>query len=104
MNSRKLIKVTFPAILIAGVFFLGPAPDAPEYNRTLPDLPSEPVALQEYIRLREGRHALKKDNEARIVWADSSRAKTPYSIVYLHGFSASQKEGDPVHLRLAKDF
>jgi esterase/lipase len=104
MNSKKLIKVTFPVILIAGIFFLGPAPDAPEYNKTWPDLPTEPVALQEYIRLREARHTLKKDNEARIVWADSTRKKTPYSIVYLHGFSASQKEGDPVHLQLAKEF
>ncbi len=30
--------------------------------------------------------------------------KTEYSLVYLHGFSASQAEGDPVHRNIAKLF
>ena len=30
--------------------------------------------------------------------------KTAYSIVYLHGFSASQAEGDPVHKNIAAMF
>ena len=47
---------------------------------------------------------VKPDNQARIVWYDSSREKTPYSIIYLHGFSASQAEGDPVHINMAKKF
>jgi esterase/lipase len=47
---------------------------------------------------------LKPDNEARIVWADSTKVKTKYAIVYLHGFSASQEEGNPVHRDVAKEF
>ncbi|MCB0644885.1 MAG: alpha/beta hydrolase, partial [Phaeodactylibacter sp.] len=43
------------------------------------------------------------NNEARIIWADSIR-KTPYSVVYLHGFSASQMEGDPLHRDFAKRY
>jgi len=35
------------------------------------------------------------------VWADSSQQKTPLSIVYLHGFSASQGEGFPMHVNIA---
>ena len=39
------------------------------------------------------------------MWAnDSVHTKTPYAIVYLHGFSASQEEGNPVHRNLAKQF
>ena len=49
-------------------------------------------------------HNIKPNNEARIIWIDSSRQKTPYSVVYLHGFSASQTEGDPTHRRFAKAF
>ena len=30
--------------------------------------------------------------------------KTKYSVVYLHGFTASGKEGDPVHKIIAKAF
>ncbi|MBC7686550.1 MAG: alpha/beta fold hydrolase, partial [Aquabacterium sp.] len=53
----------------------------------------------------EATHKLRPDNEARIVWAnDSVKQKTDYAIVYLHGFSASQKEGDPVHRNIAKQF
>jgi pimeloyl-ACP methyl ester carboxylesterase len=48
---------------------------------------------------------LKPGNEARIIWADSAaKSKTPYSIVYIHGFGASQMEGDPVHRDLAAYF
>ncbi|HXB95761.1 MAG TPA: alpha/beta hydrolase, partial [Puia sp.] len=52
----------------------------------------------------EAAHRLKPDNEARIVWTDTAKKKTPYAIVYLHGFSASQGEGDPVHRYIAKRY
>ena len=35
---------------------------------------------------------------------DSLKEKTEYAVVYLHGFSASQEEGDPVHYDFAKKF
>jgi pimeloyl-ACP methyl ester carboxylesterase len=70
----------------------------------MPEVPQAPDQLVQYVQTKEHQHKLKPDNEARIVWFDSSKTKTAYSIVYLHGFSASQKEGDPVHIRLAKTF
>jgi pimeloyl-ACP methyl ester carboxylesterase len=61
------------------------------------------LALEEYVALQESKHTLKPDNQARIVWFnDSLHAPTEYVVVYLHGFSASQEEGDPVHLDFAK--
>lgn len=66
-----------------------------------PDL----TKLEQTIASTEKRAGLKPDNEARIIWADSTRKqKTAYSIVYLPGFGASWAEGDPVHKRLAKNF
>jgi esterase/lipase len=48
---------------------------------------------------------LKSDNQARIIWAnDSLKQQTEYSLVYLHGFSASQEEGDPIHTEFAKRY
>jgi pimeloyl-ACP methyl ester carboxylesterase len=47
---------------------------------------------------------VKPDNQARIVWFDTLHRKTPYAVVYLHGFSASQEEGDPVHEQFARTF
>lgn len=46
---------------------------------------------------------IKPNNEEKIVWYDGEQ-KTPYSIVYLHGFSASHGEGAPLHENLAKRY
>jgi esterase/lipase len=48
---------------------------------------------------------MKPDNEARIVWADTSvKEKTKIAMLYLHGFSASQGEGEPVHRNLSRKY
>lgn len=91
-------------ILLAAVYMLGPHPDTPKYDSALPQVP--PIGnLEKFIADGEGIHKLRPNNEARIVWAnDSIKQKTDYAIVYLHGFSASQEEGNPVHRDLAKKF
>ena len=43
----------------------------------------------------------KPNNESKVVFHDSIPKKTPYSILYLHGFSASTEEGNPVHINIA---
>lgn len=92
-------------ILIIIVYFLGPQPTTPKYKNDLPAIPSEPELLEKYVADKEAKHKLKPDNEARIIWYnDSTREKTKYAVVYLHGFSASQEEGDPVHREFAKKF
>ena len=94
-------------------FFIGlnnhlfprPQPSTPKYNNELPNIPSDAVQLEKYIANNESKHKLKPDNEARILWFnDSTKEKTEYAVVYLHGFSASQEEGDPVHYEFAKKF
>ncbi len=102
--SRKAIFIIFPVLVLVVIYFLGPAPERPRWDKNPVTVPSEPLALEEYIATQESKHKLKPDNEARIIWADSTKKKTRYSVVYLHGFSASQKEGDPVHLQFAKEF
>jgi esterase/lipase len=102
--SRKVIFITFPIVLLVAVYFLGPTPDKPKWDKALVTVPVDPTELENYVAAQESKHTLKPDNEARIIWADSSRKKTKYSVVYLHGFSASQKEGDPIHLQFAKEF
>jgi alpha-beta hydrolase superfamily lysophospholipase len=59
--------------------------------------------LDAYLREEESRVPdLKKDLAKGIVWADTfSQKKTPFSIVYLHGFSASRKDLSPVVERVA---
>ena len=83
------------------VYLIGPKVQEPIYNTELP----KPIAIHSvsaYVHQLEKQHRLKPDNEAEIIWADSTHQQTEYAVVYLHGFSASKEEGNPVHLDLAK--
>ena len=44
---------------------------------------------------------LKPDNEARIIWAKEQDQPTQTAFVYLHGFGASQREGQPIMQELS---
>lgn len=92
-------------LLLIIVYFLGPHPSSLYLSKELPSVPSEGRALENYVHDHEALHKLKPDNQARIIWLnDSLKEKTEYAVVYLHGFSASEKEGDPVHIDFAKKF
>jgi pimeloyl-ACP methyl ester carboxylesterase len=92
-------------LLLILTYFIGPRPATPVYETTLPQVPAAPADLEQYIRFQESQHKLKPDNEARIIWLnDSLREKTEYAVVYLHGFSASQEEGDPLHYEFAQKY
>jgi esterase/lipase len=92
-------------LILIVVYFLGPQPPRPKYSKELPVIPSGTEAVENYIREQELKHRIKADNEARIRWAnDSLKEKTEYAVVYLHGFSASQEEGDPIHYNFSQKF
>lgn len=103
MRLIKWLTGIVAAIII--IYLLGPSPSAPVYSITMPAVPNEPYALETYVINNEAQHKIKPNNEARIVWtSDSLKQKTEYAIVYLHGFSASQEEGNPIHTTIAKEF
>ena len=92
-------------VIIIIVYFLGPRPATPKLTTDLPVVPADASQLEKFIAEGEALHKVKPDNEARIIWAnDSLKEKTEYAVVYIHGFSASQEEGDPVHENFAKKF
>jgi esterase/lipase len=104
---RKIFLWIFAfAMVLAIVYMLGPKVDKEELVIEYPEIPTRMPEIEEYLVQREDTvQGLKPDNEAYIVWADSTnKRKTPYSIVYIHGFGASPMEGDPVHRFLAAHF
>jgi esterase/lipase len=103
---KKFIKYF---LIFAGIatiaYFLGPKPKSANYNYTL--APTSNISLTQLaanIAATEATFALKPNNQAQIIFADSVPQKTKYCILYLHGFSASQTEGDPIHKNIAKAF
>jgi esterase/lipase len=102
MNKKKWW--IFALLILIIVYLMGPRPSTPVYDKTLPQVP-QASQLDDFVKQHESLHKLKPDNEARIVWAnDSLKNVTEYAILYLHGFSASQAEGEPVHRRIAKKY
>ncbi|MEM9675525.1 MAG: alpha/beta hydrolase [Bacteroidota bacterium] len=104
--KRALAWIVSVIAILSLVVILGPQPDHGNLNGELPIVSANLATLEEQINQAESSNPLvKEDNQARIVWAnDSLKQKTPYSIVYLHGFGASQGEGAPVHTTLAKRY
>jgi esterase/lipase len=101
MRILKIVILSFFALIV--IYFLGPKPSKPVLSEALPTVASIDD-LDASIADMEATHKIKPNNEAKIIWADSSKTQTEYAIVYLHGFSASQMEGDPVHQNIAKQF
>lgn len=102
MRLLRILLYTIGVLIV--VYLFGPRPEAPKYETAMPVVPAI-EQLDTYIAAQEKRHKLRPNNEARIVWAnDTIKEKTAYAIVYLHGFSASQEEGNPVHRNIAKEF
>jgi esterase/lipase len=101
MRILKIVILSILALFV--IYFLGPQPPKPVLNDVLPAVASIDT-LDSYITAMEAPHKIKPNNQAKIIWADSSKSQTEYALVYLHGFSASQMEGDPVHQNIAKQF
>lgn len=104
---RKIFLGLFAtAMVLVIVYMLGPKVETENIEIHYPEIPTRVNELEAYLSQREDSvKGLKPDNEAYIQWADSTnKRKTPYSIVYIHGFGASPMEGDPVHRFLAEHF
>ncbi|MFT6807851.1 MAG: pimeloyl-ACP methyl ester carboxylesterase [Saprospiraceae bacterium] len=103
MLKKMLWIFTGILVILIIAFVAGPRPTFKKIDNK-PSSKSYDIETLDYeVAKREAAvQFLKPDNEARVVWADSIPSKTKYSLVYLHGFSASQAEGAPVHINLAK--
>lgn len=89
--------------LLALAYAVGPRGRKPRLEPTLPPSPASPAAAEAWLTAHEAAapRPLKPDNQARILWAGAPGQATEWAIVYLHGYSASWREGGPVHQNTA---
>ncbi len=105
MIRKTVLSIVILLLLIASIYLLGPRAKYPPLDFSPLKLQHPIEQLDSLIAEKESKVAfLKEDNQARIVWYDSLKQKTKYSLVYLHGYTASQGEGHPVHQNLAQKF
>ncbi|MCZ2487585.1 alpha/beta hydrolase [Aquirufa antheringensis] len=100
-------KILGVIVLLIAVYFLGPKPEVPVLtpSASWTDIPDSVSQIDAYIAAKESKTVLKPGNEARVIWADSAQPKkTKIVFMYVHGFSASPMEGDPLHREVAKKF
>jgi alpha-beta hydrolase superfamily lysophospholipase len=90
--------------LLAASYFVGPrnnfCPNTPT-PRAAP--PSATAALDDWLQTSEAAYDdIKPGNAKGVVWATSTKQRTAWSVVYLHGFSASRLETAPVTEHVAR--
>lgn len=72
-------------------------------HTTRPLPPQDIAALADWIAQGEAAFSdIKPGNAKGIVWADAAAQRTPWSVVYVHGFSASRMETAPLADTIAK--
>lgn len=101
----RLVRVALVTVALGGAVFLaGPR------NEFGPNTPTQRILLPDNI---EGLEAALAASEAAypdirlgtakgIVWASNAKRRTPWSVVYIHGFSASRLETAPLAELVAK--
>ncbi len=99
-KSWKIIIVTGVLLLTMVVVFLS----GPEFSvETKIDNINLPENLDEYLQKKESKFSdITTGAEKKIIWADQKNKRTEYSIIYIHGFSATRQEITPVCDDIAK--
>jgi len=103
---KRFLKVTSILLIALVIIYLsGPKFTKPNYNKNLPSIQLQTSEADSFIKKKECNLKIKPDNESRIIWVnDSLKNKTEYCLLYIHGFSASWFEGEPVHRDFAKRY
>ena len=101
---KKFLLILISLIALLGIVYLaGPKFPAPKLSNNLPKV--QISDFDQYIKNYDSGKKIKPDNESRVIWAnDSLKNKTAYCLLYVHGFSASWYEGNPVHVDFAKRY
>lgn len=94
----------FGVVLALAVYFLGPVnefgPDAPA-ERAQP--PAELMQLSPWLAEQEAQWPdIREGLAKRVTWMQTVGERTPWSVVYVHGFTASRLETYPLAMQVAQ--
>src|SRR3981081_1358542 len=102
-RTWRLPTIILAVCLVALAVLSGPLFPFTPLPSDIADVVAKVPDVDLYLRQREAQHAETKPGQAKtILWKDpAARRKTPVSLVYIHGFSASAKDIAPVIETLA---
>ena len=103
MGKLKMVGGLMLAFVL--IYVLGPTAPEAEINPSPIEIERSIEGLDNWIAQKEHTHpSLKPNNEARITWLNDAIQKTPFSVVFLHGYSASRMEGSPLTKEFAERY
>lgn len=98
---KVFVAIALPLVVLASLLILGPK----ETVGAVPRFDSAVLTpdIDAYLVAQEARFDdIVPGVQKQIIWHDETKSKTPYALVYLHGFSASLQEIRPVPDRIAQ--
>ncbi|MEK0433620.1 MAG: hypothetical protein RL700_1827 [Pseudomonadota bacterium] len=104
-NNHWVLKSLAGLLLaLAALFFLGPVnefgPDTPTARQAPPTALAD---LDPWLQTSESKfEGLLPGTAKGVVWASADKQQTPWSVVYIHGFSATRLETAPLADQVAK--
>lgn len=103
---KKLLRFLLVLVVIlVTIYAVGPRVEKPNLDTGIPQVTSNLAELENEILVKEKSNPkIKEGNSSRFVWFDSVPRKTTYSVLYLHGWSASHEEGAPLHRLVGKRY
>lgn len=99
--NKKLIFIASILVLLFVLFLLGPKEKA---NTKIAQI-NVPSDLEQYLKESESKYKdITPKTEKKIFWYENKvNSRTNYSVVYLHGFSATRQEYVPIFDNFAED-
>lgn len=106
MKKKHIIIVIIAAVfaVLTVVYLAGPRVPVTELNTELPVVPVSIDSIESYVQGKDAGLPVKPGNEGMVLWGDSATIATEYVLLYLHGFSASHFEGEPIIHDFVKEF
>lgn len=99
MKNKIQITILSVVVIILGITVFSPKIDRSE-NFKETNVPEDILKLDDYLKNEESAFDLKKDTEKKIMWYNGIQ-KTKYSLIYVHGYTASRMEISPFIEKLA---
>jgi esterase/lipase len=98
MNKRIALFFGMATLVLTILFLVGPTAKIDLHLKPL----ALPHDLDHYLKQSEARFSdIVPGAEKTIIWANTTKTKTPLSIVYIHGYSATRQETAPLSEHIA---
>lgn len=104
MIKKALKYLGILLLILIFVYFLGPQVSTPNLSPELPLLSDNLSEINHLIIEENKNQNIREGNHSRIIWVDNEPTKTEYSVVYLHGFSASPAENESLYTNFSKRY